>query len=97
MGMSQEDLDASQVIIKTASKQYVFDSPSVQKIKMRGEETFQIGGSYRLEEVEVNVKISQEDIDMVSEQAGVSKAKAKEVLERVKGDIAQAIVELSEE
>lgn len=96
MGMSQVDLDTVQVIIKTADKVLVFDSPSVQKITMKGQTTFQIAGSYSEQEVEAEVVISEDDIKMVSEQAGVSIDVAKGTLEEVKGDIAEAIVKLSE-
>lgn len=96
MGMSQIDLDASQVIIKTADKVLVFENPSVQKITMKGQTTFQIAGSYSEKESELKVIISEDDIKMVSEQAGVSLDVAKETLEKVNGDIAEAIVKLSD-
>lgn len=96
MGISQEDIDATQVIIKTPSKNYVFDSPSVQKVSMQGQITFQLSGDFTQQEVEVEAKISADDISTVAEQAGVSKDEARMALEESKGDIAQAIVNLSE-
>jgi len=96
MGMSQDELDAKQVVIKTADKVYVFDNPQVTKIKMKGNETFQLGGSYRIEDVEVKVNISSDDVAMVADQTSVSKDEARVALEKAKGDIAQAIVDLSE-
>ena len=44
MGMSQEELDAIQVIIKTSDKELVFNAPNVQKVTMQGQTTFQIMG-----------------------------------------------------
>lgn len=95
MGISQEELNASQVIIKTPEKTLVFDSPEVQRVVMQGQETFQIVGSYSESESPVNVSISDEDIQIVSEQAGVSKNEAMKALDNSKGDIAQAILDLS--
>ncbi len=94
--MSMEDIDTEEVIIKTATKEYVFKDPSVQKIRMQGQETFQVVGSYEVRDREVRVEISDEDIATVMEQAGVSREKAKKALIKAKGDLAQAIVNLTE-
>jgi nascent polypeptide-associated complex subunit alpha len=94
MGISQEDVDASRVIIeKTDGNRIIIGNPSVQKIKMQGQETFQIAGDISEEVKEVG--ISEEDIQTVMEKTGVSKKKAKETLEKT-GDLAEAILELSE-
>ncbi|MCA9497147.1 MAG: nascent polypeptide-associated complex protein [Nanoarchaeota archaeon] len=96
MGMSQVDLDAEEVIIKTKDKVLVFENPSVQKIVMQGQTTFQLSGEYSEEDREFEIAISDEDIEMVSEQANVSRDEAKKALEETDGDIAQAIVNLSQ-
>ncbi len=96
MGMSQENVDAVEVIIKDSEgKIYKFENPDVQKISMRGTTTFQVAGEYVIEEEQVKVEVSDEDIEMVSEQAGVSKEEARKALDENGGDIAQAIVDLS--
>lgn len=104
MGMSQDSIAASSVVIKTRdNKTYIFDSPDVQKISMQGQVSFQITGSYKLEEgnKELPIKknfeviISEDDVSLVAEQAGVSKKDARKALEDSKGDIAEAIVSLS--
>lgn len=95
MGMSQEDLDATEVIIKTADRVLVFEKPSVQKIVMQGQTSFQITGDYSQQEEEYEAKISLEDVKMVAEQAGVSSDEARKALEDTNGDIAEAIVKLS--
>ena len=95
MGMSQEELSATQVIIKTSDKTYTFDNPSVQKISMQGQTTFQLSGDFTEDTPKLEVNISEDDIKMVSEQAGVSETQAKEALEKTSGDIAEAIVNLS--
>jgi len=96
MGMSQTELDASEVIIKTGDKEIVFSNPNVQKIVMQGQTTFQIAGSYEERDLKVKIEISNDDIKMVSEQAGVSHEEAQKALENSNGDIAEAIVSLSE-
>jgi len=95
MGMSQEEIASSEVVIKTNSKNYVFTNPQVQKITMQGKTSFQISGDFREEEIESKISISEEDVKLVSQQAGVSEEVAKEALKKNKGDIAEAIVSLS--
>lgn len=96
MGISQEDLDATEVIIKTPTKKLVFKNPSIQKVSMQGQVTFQLAGDFSEEDLDVKVTISNDDIQTVVEQAGVSEDEARKALEESKGDIAQAIVNLSE-
>jgi nascent polypeptide-associated complex subunit alpha len=95
MGMSQEEIEASRVIIETPNKKYIFENPSVQKIKMQGQTNFQVSGNFKEEEIKLEIQISPDDIDTVIEQAGVSKEEARKALEEAKGDIAQAIINLS--
>jgi nascent polypeptide-associated complex subunit alpha len=91
MGMSQKDIDASRVIIeKTDNTKIIFDNPSVTKITMQGQETFQITGDSR----EEAAGVSEEDIQTIIEKTGCSEKKARETLERT-GDLAEAIMELS--
>lgn len=96
MGMSQDSLDATQVIIKTSTSTFIFDNPQVEKISMQGQTSFQIQGEFREVEEEVKITISQDDIEIVKEQAQVSEEKARQALENANGDIAQAILDLSE-
>ena len=88
MGLKQEEIEATQVIIKTPSKNLIINNPTVQKISMMGEESLQITGDIEEE------SISEDDIKTVSEQAGVSKEKAKEALVKFNGDLAEAILYL---
>jgi len=97
MGMSQEDLEASQVLIKTKDgKELIFENPGVQKVTMQGQTTFQISGDYSQAEEKFEASISEDDISTVSEQAGVSKDEARKALENANGDIAEAIVNITE-
>ena len=94
MGMSQEEIDASRVIIeKTDGSKTIIENPSVTKIKMQGQETFQIAG--QISEEGAELEISEEDIQTVIEKTSCSKEQAKETLEKNQGDLAETILELS--
>src|SRR3989344_4754237 len=92
MGINQQEIEAKKVIIETEDKNIIIESPSVQKITMQGQESFQISGEIREEPLEP--QISEEDISLVMEKAKVSREKALEVLEESSGDIAEAISKL---
>ena len=40
MGIQQQEIDASEVIIKTPDKNIIISNPSVTKVNMMGQETF---------------------------------------------------------
>jgi len=64
-------------------------------MKVQGVTTYQITGEPRFEEAELT--IPEDDITMVAEQTGVSVDTAKAALLRCQGDIAEAIMSLSQE
>jgi nascent polypeptide-associated complex subunit alpha len=93
MGMSQETINASRVIIeKDDNTNLVIENPSVMKLKIQGQETFQISGNVK-EEPFIE-RLSEEDVKTIAEKTGVSEEKARETLEKT-GDLAEAILELS--
>jgi nascent polypeptide-associated complex subunit alpha len=94
MGIQQEEVDATEVIIRTPEKEIVIVNPSVVKIKGMGPDNFQVSGEIHEREISTEPEISEEDIKTVAEQAKVSTEKAKEALEESKGDIAEAILNL---
>jgi len=96
MGIAQQEIDATEVIIRTADKEIVITEPEVSKINMMGQQTYQIVGNEHEREIDSTPDINEEDIKTVSEQAGVSMDEAKEALLKSKGDIAQAIMDISE-
>ncbi|MCU0642093.1 MAG: nascent polypeptide-associated complex protein [archaeon] len=91
MGINQEDVPANRVVIEQDGKKIVISEPNVQKITMQGQTSYQISG-VESEEAE---GVREEDILMVAEKTGKSKAEAKKALEEAGGDIAEAIVKLS--
>ncbi|MFC1691353.1 nascent polypeptide-associated complex protein [Nanoarchaeota archaeon] len=97
MGMSQTEIPATEVIIKTADKDIVVLNPQVAKVNMMGQDTLQITGQIEEREKQVEkIEISEDDVKTVMEQAKVDKEKAKEVLEETNGDLAEAILKLQE-
>lgn len=90
LGMNQEQIDASKVIIeKTDSTKIIIENPSVSKISMQGQETFQVSG----EITEENTS-SEEDIKTIIEKTQCTETQARQALEET-GDLAEAILELS--
>ena len=94
LGMQQQDIDASEVIIKTGDKDIVFLHPQVSKINMMGQDTWQITGEVHERSREL---FSEDDIKTVMEQAGVSEEVAREALKETNGDLAEAILRLKSE
>ena len=96
MGIQQQEIDASEVIIRCPDKDLVIANPQVAKVNMMGQETWQITGAAveRVRTSEPDIK--EEDIQTVMQQAGVSHDKALAAIKSAKGDLAQAILSLSQ-
>ncbi len=97
MGVQQEDLPVNQVIFLLGDEKIVIDNPSVQKVNMMGQTSYQVTGEERTESLDVEPEISEEDVQTVIDQTNVSKEEALKALEKNNGDLAQTIIELSEE
>lgn len=93
MGIQSAQIEAEEVVIRTSSKDIIIHNPSVAKIDMMGQETFQVSG-----EIEERDKsgFSDDDAEMVADRAGVSLDEARDALEKF-GGIAEAIMGLKEE
>ena len=94
MGISQQEIDATRVIIETSEKKIIIENPSVTRIKMQGQESFQITGEILEEETGSDTSID-EDIKTIMEKTGCSEIKAKKALEESEGDLTEAILSLS--
>jgi nascent polypeptide-associated complex subunit alpha len=98
MGMNQTEMDVSEIIMVLKDRKLVFRNPNVSKITMMGQETYQVVGSPREEsledEEEAELVISDDDIQTVVDQTGVSKELAKLTIEITQGDLAEAILKL---
>lgn len=105
LGISQQEIDASEVIIKKSDgSKIVINNPSVLKVNMSGQETFQISGEIsESTETEENLEDSEEsenkkleeDIQTIVEQTGISKEEAAIELEKHDFDLAETIIELT--
>ena len=96
LGIKQEEIPATEVIIRLEDRELIIAKPSVSKVDMMGQETFQITGEVVERELK-SEEVSQEDLKTVMEQTGTSENKAKEALKRQKGDLAKVIIELSKQ
>ncbi|MFH1094767.1 MAG: nascent polypeptide-associated complex protein [Candidatus Micrarchaeota archaeon] len=92
MGIKTEELAAKRVTIELDDSQIVVQNPKITKITMQGQVSFQIAG-----DIVEKSSISDADVQMVAQTAGVDKEKARKALEEASGDIAEAIMKLQEE
>ncbi len=91
MGIAQVPIDAKRVIIECEDKNIIIDEPSVMKINMQGQESFQIQGESKEESTQ---QFTDEDVAMVVEKTNQSEEAVRNFLEKNNGDIALAIMEL---
>jgi len=104
LGINVKEIEnVEEIIIRTDTKEYIFDKAEVTIMDAQGQKTYQISGRPRVVDRESAKKpeekeegIPQSDIDLVAEQTGKSKADAKKALEETDGDIAEAILKLSD-
>ncbi len=93
MGIKQEEIDAVRVVVERVDGgKTIIDNPSVVKIIMQGQESWQISGEAREEEAS---GFSAEDVRLVAEKTGRSEEDARKALEESGGEVAEAIVKLS--
>ena len=91
MGVKQEAIEAKKVIIETPDKNLIIDNPDVLKVNMMGQESLQITGQIREEDIE---EFSAEDVKTVTDQTGCSEEDARKALEEIKVKIKVKIDEL---
>jgi nascent polypeptide-associated complex subunit alpha len=92
MGIDQKEIPAERVIIEKPDGKTIISNPSVQKITMQGQESYQISGDETEESQEVS--FSEEDINLILEKTSCTREEAKKALEET-NDIAEAIEKLS--
>ena len=96
MGLDMNEIpNVQEVIIKTDKKEMIISKPSVTEMKAKDNSIFTVtADGYEERELEVPI-FSEEDIQLVCQQAGVDEEKAKSALEEAKGDLARAILLLT--
>ena len=93
LGIKQEDIAAVRVVIeKPDETKIIIEDPSVTKMNIQGNEMFQVTGQIREDEL----YISEDDIHTVSEKTGAGLEESKDALVESGGDLAEAILKLSE-
>ena len=96
MGIKQEEIEAGKVIIeKGDGKNIIIENPSVVKINMQGNDSFQISGDIREESREDDKKSREEDIKTIMEKTGKGREEAETALKQANNDLAEAILSLS--
>ena len=105
MGMKMNAVaDVKEVIIRRENTELVIETPQVTVMQFQGQEIYQVMGTSSFErpitgieesEKEKLVQVSDEDVQLVAAQAGVSYDRAKQALQQTNGDLAQAILNLS--
>jgi len=83
--------DVEEVILKLRDREIVVSQPSVTVTELRGQKIYQISG--REEE---RIRICEEDVRLVMEQAEVGREDAERALREAGGDLAEAILRLRE-
>lgn len=104
LGISTENLDATEVIIKCRDRTLRVRSPEVVRMKVQGQEMYQVSGktetltgetAAKAETMaEVPAPFSDEDIEIVMAQTGASRDSAIKALAECDGAPAEAIVHL---
>jgi nascent polypeptide-associated complex subunit alpha len=96
MGLEMKDLGSiEEVVIKTETKELYLIKPQVIEMKGKDSTIFQVVAT-NIEEKERDIPVfKEEDVILVMQQATVSKEKAIQALIDSKGDMAQAILNLT--
>ena len=95
LGISVKNIDnVEKIIIQTDSKEYIFENAEVSVMEAQGQKTYQIIGKPTIKERSEDTL--KEDIKLIMDQTGKSEEEAKKALEESNGDIAEAILKLSQ-
>lgn len=98
MGIKSSELSAIRVIIEGSDSDIVISNPQVTKIEAQGTVSFQISGDITETPKIMQANITEEDINLVSERTGISNRDIiRKKLEEENGDIAKAILDLTDE
>lgn len=97
MGLNMTSIEVDEVIIKAKDKEITISKPEVTVLDLQGQKIFQVtGGKISEKTFERKIVIPEEDVLLVAQQANVSLDEARAALEQTKGDLAQAILLLTQ-
>ena len=97
MGIEAEELKVTRVTLETEDgRRLVVESPEVLVVRARGQPTmlYVVGEPREVKAEERLTEVSEDDVRLVAEQAGVDMETARRALIEAKGDIAEAILRL---
>ena len=95
MGIKQDEVEAVRVVIeKVDGGKIVIEEPSVVKVTMQGQQSWQISGNAN-EESGDSENTKDEDVRLIMDKTGKSFEECSQVLEKNNVDIAQSIMDLS--
>lgn len=94
MGIKPVEINATEVIIKCPDKDIIISAPQVTRLEIAKQTVFQIIGNIQEKEIQEKreQEISQADIQLVAQQAGVTEEEAKQALIEAEGNLAKAIL-----
>jgi len=90
-GIKTENIAAKRVIFELADKKLIIENPTVNAINAQGQKMYQVVGEAKEEKGGAS---NEEDVKLVMEQSGATKAKAEKALKEAQGNIAEAILKL---
>jgi nascent polypeptide-associated complex subunit alpha len=97
MGLSMTPMEVEEVVLRTKDKEIAIENPEVAILEMQGQKIFQVTGGHLTEKaLEKKPSIPEEDAQLVAQQAKVTLERARAALEQTGGDLAQAILLLSQ-
>jgi len=103
MGIDVEEIDAEEVIIRTADEEMVFHDADVQRMDAQGQQTYQIvgepdtrprgegGDDESGDSGGSSGGVDEQDVEIVAQRTGVPEDEAREALEAADGDLAAAV------
>ena len=95
LGINIKNIDnVEKVIILTDSKEYIFEEAEVTIMDAQGQKTYQILGKPVIKDRSEDTL--KDDIKLIVDQTGKSEEEARKALEDTNGDIAEAILKLSD-
>ena len=96
MGLEMKDMaEIEEVVIRTETKELYLIKPQVVEMKGKDSTIFQVVATDIEERQKEVPSLREEDVVLVMQQASVSKDRAVQALTDSKGDLAQAIINLT--
>jgi nascent polypeptide-associated complex subunit alpha len=98
-GINVKNIDnVEKVIIQTDTKEYIFDAAEVTVMEAQGQKTYQVVGEPIVKNRgQAPEDTAKDDIKLIMEQTGKSEEEVRKALKETNGDLAEAILKLSQE